>query len=434
MYLETRSLLVVLLAVLAPVVTPGPAFLVLAIAMVVAVAVLGVDVLRAPDPASLRLDRRLPDATTVRRPASVTLGVRNPHDRRLGVALHDAAPPSLQRDPRRHRAGLPATGRVDLTATIEPTRRGDLPLGPVTVRIAGPLGLAGRQRTVELPDRIRVYPNLPGRAAVELRIERARLLQSGERSSRIRGGGTEFDSLREYHRDDEFRHINWRATARTAKPITNVYREERNQQVMVLLDTGRTMAGTVAGVARLELAIDGAMAIAELAGRIGDHVGTMAFARDVRSAIAPRTGRQHAHRILDALFDLDPTFDAPDYRVAFTRLLTRHRRRMLLVLLTELTHEAALDALYRAVPMLLRHHLLIVGAVRDPDVIAEAEQVPQDADGVYHKAAAVGALDARSRAAARLRSLGAQVVDEPPERFAGVLADHYLRIKATGRL
>lgn len=434
MYLETRAVLVALVAAAAPLLVPGPPYLVLAGAVLITIGVLGADVLWAADPASVRIDRILPDAVTVRRREAVTVTLRNPHDRRLAVALHDASPPSLQRAPQRHHATIPAGGRVDLTAAIEPTRRGDLLFGPVTVRVAGPLGLAGRQRTLAEHDHLRVYPALPGRAAVELRIERARLLQSGERSSRIRGGGTEFDSLREYHRDDEFRHINWRATARSARPVTNVYREERNQQILVLLDTGRTMAGTVSGVARLELAIDGAMAVAELAGRIGDHVGTMAFARDVRAMIGPRTGRQHAHRILDALFDLDPTFDAPDYRLAFTRLLSRHRRRMLLVLLTELTSEAALDALYRAVPMLLRHHLLIVGAVRDPEVIAQAEATPRDAEAVYRKAAAVAALDARDRAATRLRSLGAQVVDEPPERFAGVLADHYLRIKATGRL
>jgi len=225
--------------------------------------------------------------------------------------------------------------------------------------------------TLPIVDNLKVYPALPGRSEVELRLERARLLQGGRRSSRLRGGGTDFDSLRDYHPDDEFRRINWNATARAAKPITNLYREERDQQIVLLLDAGRTMAGTVAGLSRFEHALDAAIALAELAARSGDHVGVMAFASRVEAMLSPRGGRDQPRRALDLLFDRQPSLDPTDYRGAFATLLSRHRRRSLLVLFTELTEESVMQPLFDALPVLLPRHLLMIAVTTAPDMNAD---------------------------------------------------------------
>jgi uncharacterized protein (DUF58 family) len=395
---------------------------------------LAYDVIAAPRPGSLRLTREAPAVCGVGRLGTVRLRIHNPTSRHLVVSVNDASPPTLNRQPRRHSETVARGGWATLSASIVPARRGWVSLGPVTVRTLGPLGLGGRQGTIALPTRLKVYPPLPSRAEVALRLDRARLLQSGERSAAVRGGGTEFDSLREYHVDDEFRRINWRATARASKPISNVFREERNQQVILMLDAGRMMAGTQDGVPRFEHAIDAAVAVAELAARVGDHVGMVAFGRDVVAAITPSGGRAQPRRVLDALFALVPTLDAPNYRDAFSSTLARHRRRAFLVVFTELAGEAPLDPLFAAIPALLSRHLVIVASVSDPGVLAAAEAPALNEELVYQKAAAAGAVAARERAGARLRRLGAVVVDEPPGRLAGRVADEYLRIKAFGRL
>jgi uncharacterized protein (DUF58 family) len=392
------------------------------------------DVRRAPQPAALGVARTAPPVVGIRRTERVTVTLHNPTSRRMWVSVRDATPPSLHRKPPAHRIALEPGRWAELHAEIRPERRGRLSIGPVTVRTAGPLGLGGRQATLPLESVVSVYPALPGRAEVELRLTRARLLQSGERSSAVRGGGTEFDSVREYHPDDEFRRINWRATARAARPISNIYREERNQQVMLLLDAGRLMAGSVEGVSRFEYAIDAAMAVAELAARVGDHVGMLAFGRDVEAMVAPRSGRGHPRLILETLFALEPRLDAPNYRRAFSTLLARHRRRSLIVLLTELGEVSAMESLFEALPALAGRHLLLVGAVTDPALEAAAAAIPSDSAEVYLKAAAAEAVEARESAAARLSRMGAVVVDLPPGRLAGRLADEYLRIKAHGRL
>jgi uncharacterized protein (DUF58 family) len=392
------------------------------------------DVSRAPQPKTLRPARAAPRVVTIEHDAEIQVQLHNPLARPLLVAVRDATPPSARRDPRFHRATVAPRSVLTLGARIAPARRGVLQVGPVTVRTLGPFGMGGRQATLPLLDRVKVYPALPGRAEVELRVERARLLQSGERSSMFRGGGTEFDALREYHPDDEFRRINWTATARAAKPITNVYREERNQRVMVLLDASRTMAGSIEGVSRFEHAIDAAVAVTELAARVGDQVGMIAFGSQVAAILGPKGGRAQPRRIVDLLFDVQPSLDAPDYRGAFGVLLSRYRRRSLLVLFTELAEESAMESLFAAIPVLLPHHLLMVGSVIDPEVLALRDAAPGSYDSAYLGAAAAASLEARERTARRLRAMGVMVEDREPTRLAGAVADRYLRVKSAGRL
>jgi uncharacterized protein (DUF58 family) len=393
-----------------------------------------IDVWRAPKPQRLKVGRVAPNVTGIREVRQISVRVHNPFEKRLTVAIRDATPPSAARLPVRQSAAIPAGAWHTFEGSLTPARRGYADLGPVTVRVAGPLRLAGRQADVPPVERMKVYPALPGRKDVELRIDRARMLQSGQRSSAFRGGGTEFDSLREYLPDDEVRRINWRATARSAKPITNLYREERNQQIFLCYDASRMMAGNVGGLTRFEHALDAGFAVAELATHAGDQVGMVAFADRIEVMMGPRGGRDQARAILDSLFAIEPTLDAPDYQGAFAGLLAHHRRRSLLVLLTELTEQTAMESLFAALPVLLSRHLVIVGSITDPETETLAKRMPLQSEQVYLKAAAVQSLDARDRSAARLRAMGVAVEDKPPGKLSGALADRYLRIKGAGRL
>jgi uncharacterized protein (DUF58 family) len=230
------------------------------------------------------------------------------------------------------------------------------------------------------------------------------------------------------------RRIDWAATARSGRTMVRTYRAERNQHVLVLLDAGRTMAGRVAEVPRLEHAMDAAMCLTAVATRLGDRCGLVTFDRRVRSVVPARSGRSHLGRVTEALYDLEPALVESDYAGAFAEVLGRFRRRALIVLLTDLVEAAVGDALLPALPTLGRHHLLVVAGVRDPDVVAWSREPPADAGAAYRAAAAVAELESRARVTARLRGLGATVVDAPPGDLAPRLADTYLDLKATGRL
>src|SRR5204862_4906045 len=190
--------------------------------------------------------------------------------------------------------------------TIRPSRRGRFSPTEVVLRVEGPLRLVARQGRRRLPGVLRVYPPFDSRDEAELRVDKARILEVGLRSAQGRGGGTEFDSLREYSVDDEFRRIDWAATARAARPIVRTYRAERNQTVVLLLDAGRLMAGRVDDVPRLDHAMDAVMMLTAVATRLGDRAGLVAFDEGVRAMVGPGHARGQLARVTEAVYTLEP--------------------------------------------------------------------------------------------------------------------------------
>ena len=399
-----------------------------------ALAVLAVDALWALAPGRVPVVRDLPAALAMGAAGEITWTVTNPSRRRLRVAVADELAPSLGAERRRFSVTLPARATATVTTPIRPSRRGRFEPTALAVRVAGPLGLATRQSTRALPGELRVLPAFPSRGEAELRVNRARVLEVGLRSARGRGGGTDFDQLREYSSDDEFRRIDWSATARADRPIVREYRAERNQNVVLLLDNGRTMAALVAGVPRVEHAMDAAMMITTVATRLGDRTGLVAFDREVRAVVPPSAQRHQLGTVTTALYDLEPVLAESDFRGAFTHAVARFRRRSLLIVLTELADSVVAETLVPALPVVARQHLVLVGAVRDPEVVALAHCAITDSTDAHARAAALDALERRRRTIHQLRAAGATVVDALPGRLAPELTDAYLAFKATGRL
>jgi uncharacterized protein (DUF58 family) len=318
---------------------------------------------------------------------------------------------------------------------LAPTRRGRFPLDPVTVRVTGPMRLAYRQSTRSVPGMVRVMPAYPSRDAVRRRVRLPRTADVGLRSIRRVGGGTEFDQLREYRPDDEFRRIDWPSTVRLQRPIVKQYRTERNQSVVVLLDNGRMMAGTLDGVARVEHAMDAALGLTDAAIQLGDRVGLVCFDRQVRSLVTAASSASQLRRVAEAMYQLEPDFAESAYTAAFSYAAARFRRRSLYVVLTDLAEATVAQTLVPALRILVRTHLVVVAAVRDPVVDGwarvDGHEWPSE---VFRTAAAIGAGHQRERAAAMLRSTGAIVVDAVPGRLAVDVVDTYIDLKASGRL
>jgi uncharacterized protein (DUF58 family) len=329
---------------------------------------------------------------------------------------------------------VPARSKATATVDLRPTRRGRFELRDLVVRVAGPIGFAARQDRQLRPATLRVYPPFASRDEAELRINKGRILEVGLRSAQGRGGGTEFDAMREYGPDDEFRRIDWSSTARAGKPIVRTYRAERNQTVLLLLDNGRVMAGRVADVPRVEHAMDAVMMLTAVTTRLGDRCGLIAFDREVRSVVAPSHARAQLGRVTEAMYELEPQLVESDYAGAFVEARARFRRRALLVVFTELAEQAVADTLLPALPLIVRDHVVVLASVQDPAIVALARSTPDDPAGAYAKAAAIASLEERRRLTARLRGMGVTIVDAPPGRLAPDLADAYLRVKATGRL
>ncbi len=394
-----------------------------------------VDALLCVSPSKVAVTREGPDAITMGEEGELTWVVVNTAHRTARLVVADALWPSLGAERRRVSAVLPGGGRLRARTRLRPTRRGRFPLRDVTVRSGGPMRLAARQATRAVPGGLRVMPAYPSRDEVLRRIRVPRVLEVGMRSIRTSGGGTEFDQLRDYRPDDEFKRINWPATVRLGRPIVQQYRAERNQNVVLLLDNGRVMAGTVGDVPRVEHAMDAVLGVVQAATRLGDRVGMLAFDRQVRAIVAPTNGKGQLARAAEAMYQLESEYSESAYQVAFATATQRFRRRSLYIVLTDLVEAVVEQALLPALPIITRRHLVVIAAVQDPMVVAWAKGGEHQWVGdAFREAAAVNAMAQRARAVARLRAAGAVVVDAEPGRLAVDLVDTYLELKASGKL
>ncbi|HEX5289247.1 MAG TPA: DUF58 domain-containing protein [Streptosporangiaceae bacterium] len=365
-------------------------------------------------------------------PGAVTLTIGNPGRRALRGVVRDAWPPSAGAAPDRAAVLIPGGGQATLTTTLVPQRRGDRPAGRVTVRSLGPLGLAGRQASLTVPWSVRVLPPFLSRRHLPEKLAQLRQLD-GQHRSLVRGPGTEFDSLREYVAGDDVRSIDWRSSARRAEVMVRTWRPERDRRIIIVLDTGRTSAGRVAGLPRLDTSMDAALLLAALAVRAGDRVDLLAVDRQLRARVVGAGRGEVLAALTSAMAVLEAELTESDYGVMASAVLATARQRCLVVLLTDLSPAALTAGLLPRIGLLSARYRLLIGAVSDPRV-AQLAAGRGDAEAVYAAGAAARAQADRARISALLRRRGVEIVDAPPDRLPPALADAYLRLKAAGQL
>jgi uncharacterized protein (DUF58 family) len=438
--LTGRAGLIALICVLPIAFSPWPAIAFVALLAALVVVII-VDVALAASPRRLNCNRLGETTARLGQPIDAVLVVENASGRYFRGQIRDAWAPSARAEPRVHAVTLPADQHVRLITRLRPVRRGDQHSALVTARSVGPLGLAGRQCSHRVPWEIRILPPFLSRKHLPSRLAKLRELE-GMTPVLIRGQGTEFDSLREYVIGDDVRSIDWRATARRADVVVRTWRPERDRRVVIVLDTGRTSAGRVGvdptasdpgGWPRLDWSMDAALLLAALAARAGDHVDFLAHDRVTRAGVVNASRTELLAQLVGAMAPLQPALVESDARAMVAAVQRRIRRRALVVLLTDLNASALDEGLMAVLPQLSAKHQVLVAAVSDPRV----EQLAAgraDAAQVYDAAAAERARNDRRAIASRLRRSGVDVVDAPPEELAPELADHYLAMKASGRL
>jgi uncharacterized protein (DUF58 family) len=359
----------------------------------------------------------------------VTLLVRNRSRRGARFQVRDEAPEEFQIETRVMEGILQPLGMWSHIYHLQPLRRGDYTFGNITLRWLGPLGLVHRQGTVQAVKPVKVYPNLMDVRKYDLMLRKNRLHELGLRHTRMFGEGTEFERLREYLPDDEYRRINWKATARRHRPVTVQYQTERSQTVIAVLDTGRMMQSPVANIAKLDYAVNAVLFLGYVATGKGDRVGVMSFADDVSHYLAPKQGRGQFYRMLEVLYAVDAQQVEPDYRKALMYLAVKQRRRALVVIFTDLSSGASLDSLVAQVSLLARSSLPLVVTISDPDVHMAADQIPTDTLAVYQRASAAQMLDERRLVLDTLRKRGVLTLDVPANQLSLAVINRYLELK-----
>lgn len=338
------------------------------------------------------------------------------------VRVRQPIPPDLALDPRE------ADDRLD--AELTPLRRGRHTLGAVATRTEGPLRLGRWHHRAGEEHELLVYPDLPAARRLALSVRQGRFREQGRLTRGPLGLGTDFESIRDYSPDDDVRQINWRATDRLGRPMSNQFRVEQDREVMLLLDAGRLMSAPLEDRTRLDAAIDAAVTVALVADVVGDRCGVVAFDDGIRRRLPPR--RAGGDGVVRALFDLEPRPVDADYELAFQTV--EGAKRSLIVVFCDLLEETAARPLVDAMPVLARRHVVLVASVRDPDLDAQLATAPGTPRDVYGQAVALDVLAARARVTRELERAGASVLEAATGALPAVCVRAYLQAKARARL
>ncbi|MDP4335228.1 DUF58 domain-containing protein [Curtobacterium sp. A7_M15] len=410
------------------------------------------DVLLAADLTAVRVERRMPRLARRDTTADGTLVLANDGRRTLRGMLRDMWEPSAGQAPRRIPVHVPAGERRTARQRFAPFRRGRRSSAGVAVRAFGPLGLAARQRVVAAPAELVVTPPFRSRRHLPSRLARLRELD-GETTLQLRGHGTEFDSLRDYVRGDDVRSIDWRATARRQDLVVRTWRPERDRRVIVVVDAGRAGAGRVDDEPRLDTFIESALLLGALAAAAGDRVDLAVLDDAVRGRVHGATRSDVVQRFGETLALAEPGIAATDWSAVPGLVDSITTSRALVVLASSLDSVGASGDLLAVLPRLTRRHAVVVTSVTDPTVERMASgaveptapgrerrggrvpSLPSRGDrDVYRRAAAERTLLDADGVADVARRAGAEVVRAAPEQVPPLVADAYIRAKASGRL
>ena len=367
--------------------------------------------------------------------SEVRIVVSNTNDRDLFLRIKDEYPPGMRLEERREaEMYLDAHETGEFSYLLTPPKRGKYEFGKTAVRFRSKLNLVWCQASLGEPQTVKVYPNMRRAREIELRALGARSFLAIQRRAVRRGEGREFESMRDYVRGDELRHISWTATARRNRLTTRQYQIERDQTVMIALDGGRLMTGRVGDETKFDTAIHASLALMSASARAGDNCGLAVFGRRVKKYLPPKRGLEHIDAVLEALHDMEPELIEPSYARAFQFIASNSKKRAFVVILTDLVDKESSKELINSLKLLRPRHLPLVVTIGDRDLNTTVSKRPENIKDVFTQSAAEEIIHQREQALRLVESLGGLALDVTTQTLGPKLLETYLRVKERGLL
>jgi uncharacterized protein (DUF58 family) len=368
-------------------------------------------------------------------PTEVILKILNDTPFDLRLRIKDEYPAEMRLDePRQAEIAVVARSAAEFFYSLTPPKRGRYSFGKTSVRYLSRLGLVWCQAEMGEPESVKVYPNMRRAREMELKALGAQSFMAVQRKAVRRGEGREFESMRDYVRGDELRHISWTATARRSKLTTRQYQIERDQTVIIALDAGRLMTGRIGDETKFDTAIHATLALMSACARAGDNAGVVVFGRRVRKYLPPKRGLEHMDAVLEALHDMEPELIEPSYARAFQFIASNLKKRAFVVVLTDLVDKDSSRELITSLKLLRPRHLPLVTTIGDRDLNAMVNTKPEEIRDVFQQSAAEEIIHQRESALRLVESIGGLALDVTTQTLGPRLLESYLRVKERGLL
>lgn len=386
-------------------------------------------------PSRIRIERHFSGRFAVGDETEVRLEIANHMPRDISLILKDEYPPQMKLSGvREARVEVDAQTTATMIYGLTPPKRGRFEFGLIAVRYLSRWRLVWSQTRVGTPLAVKVYPNMRRAREAELRALGARSFVAARRKSQWRGEGRDFESLRDYVRGDEMRHISWTATARRGKLVTRQYQMERDQTILIALDAGRLMTARIENETKLDSAVHAALALMSAAARAGDNAGLLVFGRRIQAYLPPKRGAEHLDAALEALYAVEPEMIEPSYSRAFEFVAANSRRRSLVVVLTDLVDEEGSRELLSSLKLLRPRHLPLVVTIADRDLKDVVRASPENEREMFTQSVAEEIMHLREAALRLVESQGGLALDVTAAVLAPKLLETYLRVKERGLL
>lgn len=385
------------------------------------------------DSLPLNIQRKIPRYFIINESADVELLIKNHSDKAVSFSLFDHLPDSFYLADS-SKATMPisltliAGETVNIRYQVKPQQRGQATFNGIQIRLDSHFGLWQKELWVDLSDQAKIYPDFRQISQEEL-LSGHSLAQGNLSQQRQRGSGTDFDQLREYRIGDALSRIDHKASARFNKLISKQYQVERDQKVMILLDCSRRLRIFQGGLSHFDYALNSTVFLARTVLNQGDAVGIMTFGNDQYRYVPPKKGRNSVNKILNTIYDLHTSRDAPDYIGAAQQLMAQQKRRCLVILLTSLQDEDT-DMVKTMLRILQKRHLVLIANLK-PEILGASIDINTLDDAIFY-ASRETYNSYRDKMLQHIREQKLILLDTYPKSLTTRLLNLYLNIKQSG--
>lgn len=388
------------------------------------------DLATLPRRKSFSITRETPKIASLKKGQEVVLTLSNHSWRRFLVQLKDDIPDTFTSKPEDFNLFVRGRSRTTLHYELTSQERGAFKLENIYLRVRGRLGLWRRHLTFKCESVVNVYPDMKQMAEYALLARTNRLSLMGVRRTRKIGQDNEFERLRDYTLDDNYKFIDWRSTARRNKLTVKDFQTSQSQRIIFLLDCGRMMTNLYNGISLLDYSLNALLMLSYVALKEGDSVGLLCFSDEIHTYVPPRGGHGQMNHLLHASFDRFPKLVESRYDQAFRYLSSHCKKRSMVVLLTNVVDEVNSKQVTQYLASAVGRHLPLGVLMRDRRIFAAADQQNPTGQNLYNAAAAAELLIWRHQVLVDLEHQGAMMLDLFPEDLTAGLVNKYLEVKA----
>jgi uncharacterized protein (DUF58 family) len=388
-----------------------------------------IDLARLPRPDRLVVERTWGGPPSLSNNLQVTLEVRNQSRVYVSCRVIDDVPHALIAEPPQIEIKAGAHDAGSASYTVRPLERGDVKLGAAYLRYQSGSHFAERWARASLDQTVRVFPDLEEAKRHNIYLSRARQIELERRLIRQRGVGREFESLREYQPGDEFRNICWTATARRGKHVTKLFQVERSQAVWIVMDAGRLLRARVGELSKLDLSVNAALSLAQIALYSGDRTGLIVYGRNIQQRVGLGRGLPHMRSIIECLASVREESAEADHLRAAATLLQLQKQRALIIWVTDLADTSMTPEVIESASQILSKHLLLFAVIAQTDLNILSARYPGAVEDMYEIAAAQEMVHRRESLINKVRNRGALALEIAPSRLTTELVNQYLKVK-----